>query len=55
MRKQNIFKIILLGLALSLNACATYQTDMNSDIPNENDNSINSNMPPLENSNINMN
>lgn len=54
---MKIIKLLsLIGIFAGITSCASYQTDMNANIPNENDVPLKTNMPPMgSNSDSNMN
>lgn len=46
----------LVGVVFAVSSCASYQTDMNANVPNVNDTPLKNSMPPMsdtENTNMN--
>lgn len=46
--------VVLIGI-LGLTACASYQTEMNANVPNEHDNPTDQVVAPSNNADVNMN
>lgn len=47
--------VIIVASIIGLNACASYQTDMNANVPNENNPPVSKSMAPAASDDINMN